>query len=39
MKKNSLLTIIAAAGVGEDFVANTPKQYAQINGRSIIERA
>ena len=39
MKKNSLLTIIAAAGVGERFRCNTPKQYAQINGRSIIERA
>ena len=39
MKKNSLLTIIAAAGVGERFRCNTPKQYAQFNGRSIIERA
>ena len=39
MKKNSLLTIIAAAGVGERFRCKTPKQYAQINGHSIIERA
>ena len=39
MKKNSLLTIIAAAGVGKRFLCKTPKQYAQINGHSIIERA
>ena len=39
MKKNSLLTIIAAAGVGERFRCKAPKQYAQINGHSIIERA
>ena len=39
MKKNSLLTIIAAAGVGERFRCKAPKQYAQIGGHSIIERA
>ena len=39
MKKNSLLTIIAAAGVGKRFGCKTPKQYTQIDGYSVIERA
>ena len=39
MNKNNVLTIIAAAGIGERFGGKTPKQYAIINGNTIIERA
>ena len=39
MNKNNVLTIIAAAGIGERFGGKTPKQYALINGNTIIERA
>ena len=39
MKKNSLVVIVAAAGVGERFGSNIPKQYTKINGKTIIEKA
>ena len=39
MKENSLLAIIAAAGIGKRFDGDLPKQYVKINGRSIIENA
>ena len=39
MKANSLLAIIAAAGIGKRFDGDLPKQYVKINGRSIIENA
>ena len=39
MKDNSLLVIIAAAGSGERFGGNTPKQYMQLNGKSVIENS
>ena len=39
MNKNNVLTIIAAAGIGERFGGKTPKQYAIMNGNTIIERA
>ena len=39
MKENSLLAIIAAAGTGQRFDIDLPKQYFKINGRSIIESA
>lgn len=38
-KINDLLVIIAAAGIGERYGLDYPKQYANINGMSIIERA
>ena len=37
MKENSLLAIIAAAGSGKRFGVKTPKQYMQLNGKSVIE--
>ena len=39
MKENSLLVIIAAAGSGERFGGDTPKQYMQLNGKSVIENS
>ena len=39
MNKNSLLVIIAAAGIGERFGKNLPKQYEKVNGNTIIEMA
>ena len=39
MNKDNVLTIIAAAGIGERFGGKTPKQYAIMNGNTIIERA
>jgi len=39
MKENSLLAIIAAAGTGERFGGDTPKQYMQLNGKSVIENS
>ena len=42
MKKKmneNILTIIAAAGLGERFGNETPKQYARVNGKTIIESA
>lgn len=39
MNKNNVLTIIAAAGIGERFGGKTPKQYAIMNGNTIIEKA
>lgn len=39
MNKNNILTIIAAAGIGERFGGMTPKQYAMVNGNTIIESA
>ena len=37
MKDNSLLVIIAAAGSGERFEGDIPKQYQQLNGKTVIE--
>ena len=39
IKKNSILAIIAAAGIGQRFDDDLPKQYFKINGNSIIENA
>ena len=39
MKDNSLLVIIAAAGSGERFEGDIPKQYQQLNGKTVIERS
>ena len=39
MKENSLLVIIAAAGSGQRFGGHTPKQYMQLNGKSVIENS
>lgn len=39
MKTNSLLVIIAAAGIGKRYESNIPKQYIKLNGKSIIESA
>ena len=39
MKENSLLVIIAAAGSGQRFGGDTPKQYMQLNGKSVIENS
>ena len=39
MKKDSLLAIIAGAGVGSRFESEIPKQYLILNGKSVIERA
>ena len=39
MKINNLLVVIAAAGVGKRYGSDYPKQYANINGKSVIERA
>ena len=39
MKKNDLLVVIAAAGVGERFGQDIPKQYAKINHQTVIEMA
>jgi len=39
IKENSILAIIAAAGIGQRFDDNLPKQYFKINGNSIIENA
>jgi len=39
IKENSILAIIAAAGIGERFDDDLPKQYFKINGNSIIENA
>ena len=39
MKENSLLVVIAAAGIGERYGGDLPKQYAHINGQSVIEQA
>ena len=38
-KMNNLLVIIAAAGKGERFGSNVPKQYSKLNGKSVIERS
>ena len=37
MKENSLLVIIAAAGSGQRFGGDTPKQYMQLNGKSLLK--
>ena len=39
MKENSLLAVIAAAGIGKRYGGDLPKQYAHINGQSVIEKA
>ena len=39
MKKDSLLAIIAGAGIGSRFESEIPKQYLILNGKSVIERA
>ena len=39
MKENSLLAVIAAAGIGKRYGSDLPKQYAHINGQSVIEKA
>ena len=39
IKENSILAIIAAAGIGQRFDDDLPKQYFRINGNSIIENA
>ena len=39
IKENSILAIIAAAGIGQRFDDVLPKQYFKINGNSIIENA
>ena len=39
MKKNSLLAIIPAAGIGQRFGSEIPKQYMSLDGKSVIERA
>ena len=39
MKINNLLVVIAAAGIGKRYGSDYPKQYANINGKSVIERA
>ena len=39
IKENSILAIIAAAGIGQRFDDDLPKQYFKINGNSIIENA
>ena len=36
---NNLLVIIAAAGKGERFGSDFPKQYSKLNGKSVIERS
>ncbi len=38
-KINNLLVVIAAAGVGKRYGSDYPKQYANIDGKSVIERA
>ena len=38
-KMNNLLVIIAAAGKGERFGSDFPKQYSKLNGKSVIERS
>ena len=37
--KNELIVIVAAAGIGERFKSDIPKQYISVNGKSIIERS
>ena len=39
MIKNSLLAIIPAAGIGQRFGSEIPKQYMSLDGKSVIERA
>ena len=39
MKENSLLAVIAAAGIGKRYGSDLPKQYAHINGQSVIMEA
>lgn len=39
MQMNNLLVVIAAAGVGKRFGGNIPKQYSQVNGKTVIERS
>ena len=39
MKENSLLVVIAAAGIGGRYGGDVPKQYVHINGQSVIEQA
>ena len=39
IKENNILAIIAAAGIGQRFDDDLPKQYFKINGNSIIENA
>ena len=39
LKENSLLVVIAAAGISKRYAGDKPKQYAQINGKSVIEKA
>ena len=39
MNDNNMLAIIAAAGIGERFGNEIPKQYLKINGNTVIERA
>ena len=39
IKENSILAIIAAAGIGQRFDDDLPKQYFKINGNSLIENA
>jgi 2-C-methyl-D-erythritol 4-phosphate cytidylyltransferase len=38
MNKNSLLVIIAAAGIGERFGKHLPKQYEKINEKKKVEK-
>ena len=37
--KNNLLVVIAAAGVGERFNKDLPKQYSKLDGKSVIEKS
>ena len=36
--KNRVLAIIPAAGIGERFKSNIPKQYEYLDGCSVIEK-
>ena len=36
---NKLLAVIPAAGIGERFDSSLPKQYASLNGKSVIEHS
>ena len=37
--KNRLLVVIPAAGIGQRFNKELPKQYSKLNGKSVIEQS
>ena len=37
--KNRLLVVIPAAGIGQRFDKQLPKQYSKLNGKSVIEQS